>query len=172
MGEGRSLAETPTWSVATVTTFMVFVCFVVERSIYRCGKWLKRTKRKALFASLEKIREELMLLGIISLMLGQTARWISEICVPSSLFTNRFYVCPEDDYGDGGMMNGTVSRNARRLGDILPHNCDEVGCTVGGNGRIKLPCSRVETCKSRKSVKPLMKASMTFAGLEKYHSSL
>ncbi|KAK1275309.1 MLO-like protein 4 [Acorus gramineus] len=100
MGEGRSLAETPTWSVATVTTVMVAVCFVVERSIYRCGKWLKRTKRKALFASLEKIREELMLLGIISLMLGQTARWISEICVPSSLFTNRFYVCPEDDYQD------------------------------------------------------------------------
>ncbi|KAK1287847.1 MLO-like protein 4 [Acorus calamus] len=55
--EGRSLAETPTWSVATVTTFMVAVCFVVERSIHRFGKWLQRTKKKALFASLEKIRE-------------------------------------------------------------------------------------------------------------------
>lgn len=38
MGEGRSLAETPTWSVATVTTAMVAVCFLVERSIYRFGK--------------------------------------------------------------------------------------------------------------------------------------
>ncbi|KAK1324202.1 MLO-like protein 4 [Acorus calamus] len=57
MGEGRSLAETLMWSIATVTTVMVAVYFVVERSIYRCGKWLKKTKRKALFASLEKIRE-------------------------------------------------------------------------------------------------------------------
>lgn len=35
---GRSLAETPTWSVATVITVMVAVCFIVERSIYRFGK--------------------------------------------------------------------------------------------------------------------------------------
>ncbi|RWV80505.1 hypothetical protein GW17_00058217 [Ensete ventricosum] len=49
MREGRSLAETPTWSVATVTTAMVAVCFLVERSIYRFGK--------AMFAALEKIRE-------------------------------------------------------------------------------------------------------------------
>lgn len=86
--EGRSLEVTPTWSVATVTTVMVFVCLFVERSIYRFGKvsqtdwvlwvdlqccfcfllslifswfgclqWLKKTKRKALSASLEKIKE-------------------------------------------------------------------------------------------------------------------
>lgn len=36
--EGRSLEVTPTWSVATVTTVMVFVCLFVERSIYRFGK--------------------------------------------------------------------------------------------------------------------------------------
>ncbi|KAK8952508.1 MLO-like protein 4 [Platanthera zijinensis] len=88
MAEGRSLAETPTWSVATVTTVMVFVCLLVERSICRLGKWLKRTKRKAMLASLEKIREELVLLGLISLMLSQTARWISEICVPSSFLAD------------------------------------------------------------------------------------
>ncbi|KAG8364070.1 hypothetical protein BUALT_Bualt19G0087800 [Buddleja alternifolia] len=96
--EGRSLEVTPTWSVATVTTVMVFVCLFVERSIYRFGKWLKKTKRKALFASLEKIKEELMLLGLISLLLGQWARWISQICVNSSLFSSRFYICSEEDY--------------------------------------------------------------------------
>ncbi|KAK7246881.1 hypothetical protein RIF29_41751 [Crotalaria pallida] len=96
---GRSLAETPTYSVASVITVMVFVCFLVERSIYRFGKWLKKTRRKALFASLEKIKEELMLLGLISLLLSQSARWISEICVESSLFTSQFYVCSEEDLG-------------------------------------------------------------------------
>lgn len=97
MEQGRSLAETPTYSVASVVTVMVFVCFLVERSIYRFGKWLKKTRRKALFASLEKIKEELMLLGLISLLLAQSARWISEICVNSSLFSSRFYTCSEQD---------------------------------------------------------------------------
>lgn len=36
--EGRSLAETPTWSVATVTTLMVAACFLVERSLSRFAK--------------------------------------------------------------------------------------------------------------------------------------
>ncbi|KAF3444458.1 hypothetical protein FNV43_RR14150 [Rhamnella rubrinervis] len=96
----RSLAETPTYSVASVVTVMVFLCVLVERSIYRFGKWLKKTRRKALFSSLEKMKEELMLLGIISLFLAQSARWISEICVDSSLFnSDRFYLCTERDYG-------------------------------------------------------------------------
>lgn len=42
---------------------------------------------------------ELMLLGLISLLLAQWARWISEICVDSSLFSSRFYICSEQDYG-------------------------------------------------------------------------
>nr|CAB3491113.1 unnamed protein product [Digitaria exilis] len=96
--EGRSLAETPTWSVATVTTLMVAACFLVERSLSRFAKWLRKTKRKAMLAALEKIREELMLLGVISLLLSQTSRFISEICVPSTLFTSRFYMCSEGDY--------------------------------------------------------------------------
>ncbi|XP_051145165.1 MLO-like protein 4 [Andrographis paniculata] len=96
--EGRSLEVTPTWSVATVTTVMVFLCLFLQRSIYKLAKWLKKTKRKALWASLERIKEELMLLGLISLMLGQWARWISQICVKSSLFTTRFYICSQHDY--------------------------------------------------------------------------
>ncbi|KAK1430219.1 hypothetical protein QVD17_12796 [Tagetes erecta] len=98
MREGRSLAETPTWAVATTITFMVFACLLVQRSIYRFGRWLKKTRRKALLASLEKIKEELMLLGLISLLLGQWARVISQICVDSSLFSSKFFLCSKEDY--------------------------------------------------------------------------
>uniref|UniRef100_A0A1D1XTS1 MLO-like protein n=2 Tax=Anthurium amnicola TaxID=1678845 RepID=A0A1D1XTS1_9ARAE len=134
MGEGRSLAETPTWSVVTVTTVMVAVCFLVERSIYRFAKWLKKTKRKALLASLEKIREELMLLGVISLLLSQTARRISQICVPSSLFNSRFYICSEDDFSLDEALgyseqperrNRTASGLTGRLLEASPHECGE-----------------------------------------------
>ncbi|KQJ89165.1 MLO-like protein 4 isoform X2 [Brachypodium distachyon] len=128
-GEGRSLAETPTWSVATVTTLMVAACFLIERALSRLAKWLRRTKRKAMLAALEKIREELMLLGVISLLLSQTARWISEICVPSKLFTSQFYMCTENDFGDlaehrGGTANHT--HLARSLfGGQSTHGCEE-----------------------------------------------
>ncbi|KAL8264851.1 hypothetical protein R6Q59_022981 [Mikania micrantha] len=96
--EGRSLAETPTWAVGTTITFMVFACLLVQRSIYRFGRWLKKTRRKALLASLEKIKEELMLLGLISLLLGQWAGVISQICVDSSLFSSKFFLCSKEDY--------------------------------------------------------------------------
>lgn len=42
-----------------------------------------------------------MLLGLISLLLGQWGRWISQICVNSSLFSSKFYLCSEEDYGKG-----------------------------------------------------------------------
>ncbi|KAG2705390.1 hypothetical protein I3760_05G050800 [Carya illinoinensis] len=127
--EGRSLSETPTYLVASVVTVMVFVCFLVERSIYRLGKWLKRTRRKALFASLEKIKEELMLLGLISLLLAQSARWISEICVNSSLFSSRFYLCSEKDYViiENTMLESSLSStNATYTSrGLLSHQCVE-----------------------------------------------
>ncbi|XP_010533960.1 PREDICTED: MLO-like protein 4 [Tarenaya hassleriana] len=124
--EGRSLAETPTYSVASVVTVLVFVCFLVERSIYRFGKWLKKTRRKALFASLEKIKEELMLLGLISLLLSQCARWISEICVNSSLFSSKFYICSEEDYGINKkvLLDHNSSTNKTHHG-LLPHRCGQ-----------------------------------------------
>ncbi|KAL5204836.1 hypothetical protein ABZP36_009707 [Zizania latifolia] len=129
---GRSLAETPTWSVATVTTLMVAACFLVERGLSRFAKWLRKTKRKAMLAALEKIREELMLLGVISLLLSQTARWISEICVPSSLFTSRFYICSETDFDDvvGRWERSTLDTNQTAVPNGLGFQSENV-CSEG-----------------------------------------
>ncbi|KAL0375952.1 UNVERIFIED_CONTAM: MLO-like protein 4 [Sesamum calycinum] len=132
---GRSLEVTPTWSVATVTTVMVFVCLFAERSIYKFGKWLKKTKRKALFASLEKIKEELMLLGLISLLLGQWARWISQICVNSSLFSSKFYLCSEEDYGETKRMLLTEQSSSSNGTDIPPKGISYVASHTCGEGR-------------------------------------
>ncbi|CAH9081692.1 unnamed protein product [Cuscuta epithymum] len=122
---GRSLEGTPTWSVATVTTVMVFLCFFVERSIFRFGRWLEKTRRKALYASLEKIKEELMLLGLISLLLGQWARWITQICVSSSLYNSKFYICSQEDYSSSQRMHfqdsSMVMVSSNHTEDIHPH---------------------------------------------------
>ncbi|KAF9666796.1 hypothetical protein SADUNF_Sadunf16G0265800 [Salix dunnii] len=55
--EMRSLALTPTWSVATVLTIFVVVSLIVERSIHRLSNWLRKTNRKPLLAAVEKMKE-------------------------------------------------------------------------------------------------------------------
>ncbi|KAK1414307.1 hypothetical protein QVD17_30051 [Tagetes erecta] len=91
--ESRSLALTPTWSVATVLTIFVVVSLLVERSIHRLSNWLKKTNRKPLLAAVEKMKEELMLLGFISLLLTATSSIISNICIPSKFYDSAFAPC-------------------------------------------------------------------------------
>uniref|UniRef100_A0A7N0RES3 MLO-like protein n=2 Tax=Kalanchoe fedtschenkoi TaxID=63787 RepID=A0A7N0RES3_KALFE len=93
----RSLALTPTWSVATVLTVFVAVSLLVERSIHRLSNWLKKTNRKPLLAALEKMKEELMLLGFISLLLTATSSTISNICIPSKYYDSVFAPCSKSD---------------------------------------------------------------------------
>ncbi|PQM39250.1 MLO-like protein 4 isoform X1 [Prunus yedoensis var. nudiflora] len=91
--EGRSLAETPTWTVASVITFMVVFGFFFNGSLERFGKWLDKTKRKSLFAALDKIKEELMLFGVMSLLMGHWIFLVAKICVKSSLLSSKFFPC-------------------------------------------------------------------------------
>ncbi|KAG2705393.1 hypothetical protein I3760_05G050800 [Carya illinoinensis] len=73
--------------------------------------------------------KELMLLGLISLLLAQSARWISEICVNSSLFSSRFYLCSEKDYViiENTMLESSLSStNATYTSrGLLSHQCVE-----------------------------------------------
>ncbi|XP_010520910.1 PREDICTED: MLO-like protein 11 [Tarenaya hassleriana] len=98
--ETRSLALTPTWSVATVLTVFVVVSLIVERSIHRLSYWLRKTNRKPLFAALEKMKEELMLLGFISLLLTATSSTIANICIPSSFYNDKFVPCKRSEIED------------------------------------------------------------------------
>ncbi|KAL0750083.1 hypothetical protein Bca101_032086 [Brassica carinata] len=120
MGEGeeneaesneRSLALSPTWSVALVLTVFVLVSLIVERSIYRLSTWLRKTKRKPLFAALEKMKEELMLLGFISLLLTATSSTIANICVPSSFYNVRFVPCTRSEIKEELENESSVQRN-------------------------------------------------------------
>lgn len=103
--ESRSLALTPTWSVATVLTIFVVVSLLVERSIHRLSNWLKKTNRKPLLAAVEKMKEELMLLGFISLLLTATSSIISNICIPSKFYNSAFAPCTRSEV-DEEMENG------------------------------------------------------------------
>ncbi|GAB2229816.1 hypothetical protein Droror1_Dr00014072 [Drosera rotundifolia] len=107
MGEGDrdSLEYTPTWIVAVVCAVMVFISVLAERGLHRLGKCLKQKHQDALFEALQKLKEELMLLGFISLLLTVFQGFISRICIPEHLSS---YMLPckikdnlshENDYG-------------------------------------------------------------------------
>ncbi|PKA53020.1 MLO-like protein 14 [Apostasia shenzhenica] len=118
----RSLALTPTWSVATVLTIFVFVSLLVERSIHRLSSWLKKTRRNPLFEALEKMKEELMLLGFISLLLTATSRTISSICIDSKFYNSKFSPCKRSEVEESTEVDNLSSHDQRKLMDLsLPH---------------------------------------------------
>ncbi|KAJ0809546.1 hypothetical protein HanPI659440_Chr01g0016591 [Helianthus annuus] len=85
-GEGNSLEFTPTWVVAAICTVIVGISLAVERLLHYTGKFkLRKSGQKPLFEALQKIKEELMLLGFISLLLTVFQSRIVKICVNESL---------------------------------------------------------------------------------------
>lgn len=87
-----SLEYTPTWAVAVVCTIFVTVSLFLERGIHRLGKTLKKRNQKPLYEALEKLKEELMLLGFISLLLTVFQGAVNRFCIPESI-TNHMLPC-------------------------------------------------------------------------------
>ncbi|KAK8937358.1 MLO-like protein 13 [Platanthera zijinensis] len=80
--ESETLEYTATWVVAVVCAIIVIVSLLVERFLHYLGKFLIHQHQDALFRALEKLKEELMLLGFISLFLTVSQSFISDICIP------------------------------------------------------------------------------------------
>ncbi|KAH7438585.1 hypothetical protein KP509_04G021800 [Ceratopteris richardii] len=81
----HSLLYTPTWAVAAVCAVFIICSLAVERSIFLVGQLLQRHNQTSLSAALEKIKEELMVVGFISLALAVGQRGVSRICVAKQL---------------------------------------------------------------------------------------
>ncbi|KAK9065006.1 hypothetical protein SSX86_016389 [Deinandra increscens subsp. villosa] len=128
--EGKSLVETPTWAVASVVSVMVLVGFFINAALGHTEKWLYRTKRKALIAALDKIKEELMLFAVLSLLMGHWIIYAAKICVKSSAISSQFYPCsvepPQHQLSFNSYSNYSVSRQ------LLSHKHSEV-CPEGSS---------------------------------------
>ncbi|KAG5546273.1 hypothetical protein RHGRI_018446 [Rhododendron griersonianum] len=137
--EARSLALTPTWSVASVLTVFVAVSLLVERSIHRLSTWLRKTNRKPLLQAVEKMKEELMLLGFISLLLTATSSSVANICIPSKFYNTVFAPCTKSEVDQETESNASEDRRLlmafarphsfRRMLNVLNVNtCKEARC--------------------------------------------
>ncbi|WOK92834.1 MLO-like protein 9 [Canna indica] len=81
-GNTRELDETPTWAVASVCAVIILISILLEKGIHHLGQWFTERHRKAMFEALEKIKDELMILGFISLLLSFGQNYIIQICIP------------------------------------------------------------------------------------------
>ncbi|CAA3022327.1 MLO 1 [Olea europaea subsp. europaea] len=83
--EGTTLEFTPTWVVAAVCTVIVAISLAAERLLHYTGKYLKKKNQKPLYEALLKVKEELMLLGFISLVMTVFQGRIVKLCVPEDM---------------------------------------------------------------------------------------
>ncbi|ONI22107.1 hypothetical protein PRUPE_2G107600 [Prunus persica] len=123
-GEGPTLEFTPTWVVAVVCTVIVGISLAAERALHSGGKYLRRKKQKPLYEALLKVKEELMLLGFISLLLTVFQNRITKICVkpeimdkwlPCSLQHNDQTNEEMDDAHFSTSLSGGIAGQTRRL---------------------------------------------------------
>lgn len=113
-GEGTSLEFTPTWVVAGVCTVIVGISLLVERVLHYSGKKLKKAGQKPLYEALQKIKEELMLLGFISLLLTVFQSSIVKICVKESL-TEHLLPCSLSDKKEASKPKAEGTSHLRHL---------------------------------------------------------
>ncbi|KAF3775075.1 MLO-like protein 1 [Nymphaea thermarum] len=108
-----SFEYTPTWVVAVVCLVIIVLSSIMERGIHYLGKSLKKQKQNALFEALQKLKDELMLLGFISLLLAVFQGSISRICIPT---TATGYMLPcKLEYTSEASHDQKVSSGGRRL---------------------------------------------------------
>lgn len=120
-GEAAALEFTPTWIVAAVCSLIVLLSLVAERCLHYLGKTLKKKNQKPLFEALLKVKEELMLLGFISLLLTVFQGMIQRTCIPEH-WTFHMLPCekPDEKSGEAATTEhfvavGTLGRIGRRL---------------------------------------------------------
>ncbi|RWR81478.1 MLO-like protein 1 [Cinnamomum micranthum f. kanehirae] len=136
-GGGKSkempLEFTPTWVVASVCTVIVVISLALERLLHILGKYLKKKNKKPLYEALQKVKEELMLLGFISLLLTVFQSAISRICIRESLMLHMLPCKMESKHAKvtehfaSSFFSG-ISGSGRRL---LSGGSSDITCPVG-----------------------------------------
>ncbi|KAJ4723955.1 MLO-like protein [Melia azedarach] len=139
-GGGRTIEYTPTWVVAAVCSVIVTISIAVERLLHYLGKLLKKKNQKPLYQALQKIKEELMLLGFISLLLTVFQGVISRICISKDLAktwlpcTEEYEKNPPKDVHLQDLLNSTFRRIRHGTGRHLlaasynnPNYCKKLG---------------------------------------------
>ncbi|KAK1568662.1 hypothetical protein Q3G72_027317 [Acer saccharum] len=129
--DSNSLEFTPTWVVAVVCFVIVLISFIAQRGLHKLGKFLKNKNKDqdhdALCEALEKLKEELMLLGFISLLLTVFQDAISHICIPSYLASHMLPCNKETVSHTNDFVRAKNIRRQLLSSDSGSNHCSKVG---------------------------------------------
>ncbi|KAL2649863.1 hypothetical protein R1flu_017991 [Riccia fluitans] len=120
----RSLEFSATWTVAFVCAVFVIISLAIVKLMEKVEASFRNGKKKSLIHALEKMKEELMLLGFISFLLTVTQYSVASICVKSSIL-ERFTPCSLSDrvkadyYGADSPSSSKDGKSNRRLLEYL-----------------------------------------------------
>ncbi|KAJ1699352.1 hypothetical protein LUZ63_007864 [Rhynchospora breviuscula] len=92
-----TLEYTPTWIVAAVCSVIVLISLFFDKLLHYLGKALKKYNQTPLLEALQKVKEELMLLGFISFLLAVFQDTLQKMCVGESLM-HHWLPCKKDSY--------------------------------------------------------------------------
>ncbi|KAG6554258.1 hypothetical protein Mapa_004174 [Marchantia paleacea] len=98
-----TLEHTPTWAVGIVCIVFVAVSILVEASLKHLSRYLERTDQKPLQETLHRMREDLMMLGFLSLFLTASRNSLTRICIPQRL-TNYMLPCSAEAPPSHGVL--------------------------------------------------------------------
>ncbi|XP_039172003.1 MLO-like protein 15 [Eucalyptus grandis] len=124
----NSLEYTPTWVVALVCFSILFISIAVDRFIRCAGQRLKDREWWPLVGGSRKMKDELMLLGLISLLLTVFQTGIGKICISERL-DNILLPCkkPNSSFVVANFNTSSFASDAtrgRRLHSVASHTTD------------------------------------------------
>ncbi|XP_022765985.1 MLO-like protein 9 [Durio zibethinus] len=90
----RELDQTPTWAVAVVCAVIIIISIILEKVLHAIGELFEKGRKEALYEALQKVKNELMVLGFISLILTFGQSYISSICIPEEVADTMLF-CPK-----------------------------------------------------------------------------
>ncbi|KAG0618518.1 hypothetical protein M758_4G070500 [Ceratodon purpureus] len=120
----RTLEYTPSWALATVATIFVLISIGVERLIRSLGHYLRETKRKPLYAALQRMKDELMLMGFISLTITILQEPVSKVCISSSVY-NKWTPCEVSKRPHSATEEAENRRRLLATAEAASTVCDE-----------------------------------------------
>ncbi|GAB4847400.1 hypothetical protein Ancab_026458 [Ancistrocladus abbreviatus] len=132
----QTLQYEPTWVIAAVCSIILLISLSAERGLHRLGRCLKRNHHGALFEALQKVKEELMLLGFISLLLTVFQGSMSRICIPKRVMSHML-PCKKDKIGSEKNSHlSHYSESTWSTGRLLSESSDAERCA--GQGKAPL----------------------------------
>lgn len=86
MGAGKGIEESPTWRIAVFVVLFFAISVCTEFMLHKLQHYLQRERLVGMEGALRKVKDELMLLGFISLTLLVVENDLAKICLNNDPF--------------------------------------------------------------------------------------